>query len=406
MAVASAAAEELPTTTSPSRRWQPILRGGDVARVRSLVEETVAAVHDAPATEPGLAYGAAGRALLFAYAARAGLRAPEAAVELVEPAELDLYRGSLGIAWAAAHLGEDVSPAHDQALLDQVARAPWQASTDLVSGLAGMGVYALQRLPRPAARRALEEIVARLDETKHAAGPGLAWLTSPDRLDAEMIARHPRGLFNAGMAHGVPGVVAFLAAALPHVPRAAALLDGAVAWLLSLAARRADGSWFPSAVAVDAPDEGEGSRAGWCYGDPGAIAALLQAARARGRADWEEAAIELARQLMKRPAEECGIVDAGLCHGTAGLAHILNRLHQATGEVAFRDAAIDWISHTLDLHEPGEGVGGWLAFSGAGAYEPDASLLVGAAGVGLALLAAASDVEPAWDACLYLRLTS
>jgi hypothetical protein len=60
----------------------------------------------------------------------------------------------------------------------------------------------------------------------------------------------------------------------------------------------------------------------------------------------------------------------------------------------------------LDLQEPGRGVAGFITWgpdaSGQMDWRDDPTLLTGAAGVGLALLAATTPLEPAWDRWLLL----
>ena len=94
------------------------------------------------------------------------------------------------------------------------------------------------------------------------------------------------------------------------------------------------------------------------------------------------------------------MVDTGLCHGSAGLAHIFNRLGQATGDVELVRAARRWYDATLDMHQPGKAVAGFPSrdVDPHGAYRWLASpgFLEGAAGVGLALSAAVGG-EPHWD---------
>ena len=51
----------------------------------------------------------------------------------------------------------------------------------------------------------------------------------------------------------------------------------------------------------------------------------------------------------KRPRGFSGVVDAGLCHGAAGLGHVFNRLFQATGEQRLALAAREWFSVALDM---------------------------------------------------------
>jgi hypothetical protein len=136
---------------------------------------------------------------------------------------------------------------------------------------------------------------------------------------------------------------------------------------------------------------------------------LLLAGRAAAEPAWEREGLALARAVARRPAESCGVEDACLCHGAAGLGHLLNRLYQATGDPELLAGARAWLGRALEYWEPGRGVGGFLAFAPPD-YDPeqqpvwheDAGFLNGATGMALALLAATSAVDPAWDRLLLL----
>jgi hypothetical protein len=97
-------------------------------------------------------------------------------------------------------------------------------------------------------------------------------------------------------------------------------------------------------------------------------------------------------------------VDAGLRQGAAGLAHLYNRLFHATGEERFADAARDGFVRLLEIRRPDEGIGGFRVQVPGDRERPlwsdDPGFLDGAAGIGLALLAAVSAMEPAWDRLL------
>jgi hypothetical protein len=101
-------------------------------------------------------------------------------------------------------------------------------------------------------------------------------------------------------------------------------------------------------------------------------------------------------------------VDAGLCHGAAGLGHLFNRLFQATGEPVLAEAARFWLEQALALRRPGRGFGGYEARirggDGAPTWVAEPGLLTGAAGIALALLAATAPVEPAWDRFLLVAV--
>jgi hypothetical protein len=133
----------------------------------------------------------------------------------------------------------------------------------------------------------------------------------------------------------------------------------------------------------------------FCAGRSGVIwtAEHLRSRRradAAGEVPWDREALAFARRAAGRGCGEPG-ADPGLRRGTAGLAHLCNRLFQATGEEPFADAARAGFCRLLETRRRDEGIGG---------FEVDPGFLNGAAGIGLALLAALSAVEPAWDRLL------
>jgi lantibiotic modifying enzyme len=153
------------------------------------------------------------------------------------------------------------------------------------------------------------------------------------------------------------------------------------------------------AAGFDAP-----ARTAWCYGDPGIAAALLVAARAVRERAWEHEAIRVGLRAAARPAEEGGVQDACLCHGSAGLGHIFHRLYRATKDKRFARAARAWFARTLATRRERAGFAGFVpslpaARSGAG---HTVGFLTGAAGIALALVAATTPLDPIWDRALLL----
>jgi hypothetical protein len=208
------------------------------------------------------------------------------------------------------------------------------------------------------------------------------------------------------MAHGVSGIVAMLAAALasPSAPAATAdLLEGAVKWTLAQRLDGVDGSCFPGGVG--APAGGGPARLAWCYGDAGLAVALLLAARALADDRLQRVAHEVALRAAARPLEGSGVIDAGVCHGAAGLAHLFGRMWQLTADEHCAAAAREWLGRTLALRRPALAVAGfpWMTADDADSGvlpHAEPGLLVGAAGVGLVLLAACSGRDPCWDHAL------
>jgi lantibiotic modifying enzyme len=97
------------------------------------------------------------------------------------------------------------------------------------------------------------------------------------------------------------------------------------------------------------------------------------------------------------------VVDPGLCHGASGLAHTFNRLFQSTGDGDCLGAARHWLSVAVQMRND-EGLAGYAAWgaSGRARWDAERGLLEGIAGIGLALVAAITAENPAWDRCLLL----
>jgi hypothetical protein len=305
-----------------------------------------------------------------------------------------LFHGFPGIAWAAHHAFGEGSAAVDAA----VARTAQAGSLahDLLDGLTGLGVYALVR-PRAGLGHVVTGLARR---ATHEAG-GIAWETAVDALPSGALPPGTRRHLNLGLAHGLAGVIALLAVARRGLdgPRERRLddarrdrverqidrlLEGAVRWLLAHRLPDSAASCFPGWI-----DPGVAplpTRHGWCYGDAAIARALWLAARAADEPAWRRVALEVARRAAARPLPSGGAIDAGLCHGSAGLAHIYHRHWQATGEPVFAEAARRWFGRAIARVDRVAGGG----------------LLSGRAGVALALLHATTVREPTWDRVLLL----
>jgi hypothetical protein len=115
----------------------------------------------------------------------------------------------------------------------------------------------------------------------------------------------------------------------------------------------------------------------------------MVAARHAGRPEWAAAALSIAEAAAARSLVDGSVEETSICHGSAGLAHIFNRVCQATGAEAARQAAEARLSMVMDACQHRD-------------VPPGPDLLTGSAGIGLVLLGAASEVEPCWDRLLLL----
>jgi hypothetical protein len=276
----------------------------------------------------------------------------------------------------------------------------WQERYDLITGLVGIGVYAASRRGEPAARIA-HRVLSHLEAMAIAGEAGTTWRTAPQWLAPARRARWPAGVVDLGVAHGVPGVIGMLAQLVDagvEPERSRPLLQSAVAWLLNAVP---DG--LPRFATNWPADPDEFKRIGWCYGDPGVAGVLLVASRALASPELERTALALLEQIAA-PLATRGVPDACFCHGAAGLAHIYNVAFQRTGSVEMRAHAKHWLAEVLRIRQPGTGIAGYRFLTvdqEATRWGADLTLLSGAAGTALVLLAAIEDQEPAWQAlCL------
>ncbi len=419
--------------------WQPVLEGADLKRARGIIGEIEAVLCDPPpawtpqeaseevqkVSNASLADGWAGLAVFYGYLHHAcpDKGYDERAISFLEgsiaiigalPTQPSLYSGFTGVAWTIEHLqgsclteeDEDPNESIDQNMQSFLEISPWPGDYDLISGLVGFGVYALERWRRPSGARLLEIVIDRLDEIARRKDEGITWFTPPELLPEHQRKKATEGYYNLGLAHGMPAVIALLG--MTHATGIAtdkveSLLEGGVNWLLAQDLHEEQGA-FGTTLIPGKPMES--ARSAWCYGDPGAAAGLLVAARAAKRRDWEDKAIEIFRRNTSRTAENSGVIDTGLCHGAAGLALVYDRMYHTTGEEFLKDAARFWYRQTMEMRLPDHAVAGFplVLFEEDGGYKyaADPGILTGAAGVGLALLAATTNVAPDWDRFLML----
>jgi lantibiotic biosynthesis protein len=328
-----------------------------------------------------------------------------------------LFAGEVGVAWSGVQLGmaddyAELLDRVDERLLARLNQRPWQMDYDLIRGLVGYGIYGFSRLSAPSGTRIVRAVCERLIEIARHDDDGVTWWTSPQLLQEDARRSHPEGHFNLGAAHGVPGPIAFLARAIAAdlAPEdAKRRLARAIDWLFAQQNPKGSGSRFPSIISLPPDGVTKVSGVRWCHGDLGLAAAVYAAAARLREPAWAEQALAVARGAGARSFESSGVVDAGICHGAAGVCHIFNCFYQATGEDTFLHAARTWLSRTLAFRERGHGLGSFKASRGDAEGVPRTTqwlpgLLEGVAGIGLVLLAAVTTTATRWDEMFLLDM--
>ncbi|OJJ18870.1 hypothetical protein BKI52_25200 [marine bacterium AO1-C] len=326
----------------------------------------------------------AAQSLLYAYAslfdASQADKFAQGAVEALEEfmqvnseiahAEVAMAGKYLGAAWLLQHLVniEILDPEDAEMLsdLDDMIEASLVQNSqhknyDTLYGLVSKGIYYLERLPHAdSARTQLEQIVTSLDQTAIKEN-GFTYWQDHFTIDEEY-QHHVR--YNLGLAHGIPGIISFLAKAfqneiLPEVSKT--LLEQSVTWLVQQELEDQP-ECFPLTIIEGAANERQG-RLAWCYGDLCIVVALMHASKALDQDQWKQKAIAIALQTtQKATPQEAGVhlspqdnlMDAGFCHGGGGIAHMYRKLYQATQEEAFQQAADHWLNLLVTQYQENE----------------------------------------------------
>jgi len=207
---------------------------------------------------------------------------------------------------------------------------------------------------------------------------------------------------NLSLSHGLPSLVIVLSKI--NIPESKEIVGNILKLIKSYKSTTDTLSLYPSVVKVGHEIEYK-SRLAWCYGDIGVAFAFWQAGKIFNNEEWEEEAIQIMLHASKRiNLKENLVVDAALCHGTSGLAHIFNRFYKETGIQEFDKTRRYWLEQTFIKLEGENNLENFKSFHGIKGWCLDDSLLDGTTGIGLAMLGfLTEDIEDLnWDKCLLL----
>lgn len=173
----------------------------------------------------------------------------------------------------------------------------------------------------------------------------LSGITDGDMIKWKSNTRRKEGVvdYNISLSHGMSSIVAMLSkihTAGIEKEQCARLIEGAVNYILAQKLPKDEFVSIFGNYALESMPQPHSSRLAWCYGDLGIAAALWQASQTLGRKDWENEAKSIMLHASKRRdmKENC-VMDACFCHGTAGIAHIFNKMWRYTRMQECKDVA-------------------------------------------------------------------
>jgi len=320
----------------------------------------------------------------------------------------NLTTGISGVGWCFEYLNqqqeEDYDPTYcepiDDVLLQALSVSEWNGDIEALFGLAGFSAYGARRLMKAENIPYYAELLNHFEAKAINISPQhIAW-SQPYGSICRINTDRNVNEFNLGLAHGVPGVIAALIPAL-KIPslklQAKSMLIKSCDWLISQEIKSSDRiSYFSTSSDTDSS-----SRLGWCYGDLPIALTLVRVGNALEIPTYIDKAVEISLHAATRKSDTAQIVDAGLCHGGAGVSLIFQLLHKHLQLPELYEAAQYWLDFTLQLFKKYNIVGFHNYRADLEAYEEDLTLLSGFSGTGLCLLAAInSDTD--WVDCLLM----
>ncbi|MDO3627168.1 lanthionine synthetase LanC family protein [Mucilaginibacter sp. BT774] len=274
---------------------------------------------------------------------------------------------------------------------------------DPLHGAIGIGRYFLKRKQY----RRIETLIDHLDEIKITTDDEIKW-RKQNLLSKEEFT------YDFGLAHGSAGVIRFLLNCHQLGIRqetCESLIKGSINFLLHNIQRDEQAtSIFPSAIPCEVYRSGRNrpisSRLAWCYGDLTILYTLYAATERFGLYELKKDCITyLIKTTNRKSFDETNVVDAGFCHGTAGIAYVYWKLWHATGLARFGQEADYWYVKTLDYDaDPSDNLGyNYLIGSFEGrAFKKCDDVLEGNSGVALSLLCYLHPGLADWDESMLL----
>lgn len=213
---------------------------------------------------------------------------------------------------------------------------------DPISGVIGIGLVALKNRSFPLAeaflKKTLQLCIALTREINVASYTLPGWYV-PSHYQFTEIDRkfYPKGNFNLGVAHGIPGVLSFLSLAVIEDVLEAGQLEAIqkmTDWII--ASRTVDQGYdlwlnrisFEAQVFKSQQESIDTNMEAWCYGTAGVSNALLLASNALKNSELKQIAKKAFLGIQKRVNIQQHFHSPTFCHGLAGLLTIAQAISQ------------------------------------------------------------------------------
>lgn len=358
----------------------------------------------------GLLGGNTGTALFFAYYYQltGDEKLLEKSYQIIEHSLQSIADSSLhashcsglaGVGWALLHLAEmgyieandlDSTFSDIDTILSKELRTDLaNGQTDFLHQGLGIALYFLSRLPSGFAGEQLQFLVKQLWEHRIILDRGISW---KDQFSTISQTTPGRDLFNLGLAHGVPAIITILSKIykagiekeLCHT-----MINDSIQWLLSTKNNDSSPTISLYPVLIDAKGNTAGdrhSRLGWCYGDLGIASMYLNVGINTQNQQYVSISEEMFMHIARnRDIQNGSVHDACICHGSSGIALMLQQSYKAFGNSLLQQRSNFWWEHSLQQNTWPDGAAGYKFYHHPN-YTTNFNLLEGVSGIGLSLI--------------------
>lgn len=252
---------------------------------------------------------------------------------------MSLYEGFDGVAWTIDYLQRCKVIEDSDILSDFIPHLVSSIEIDIANnhydvlyGFIGKLQYFINsgQYDAPGIRELFIGAVDALDKSSLRNANGIYWL---ERESIQTV--------NLGYAHGLPGILVFLARlhdlGVGH-PRIAVMIEDIVSTLLAQQNSPLGISVYGSGYSLE-HEVSSFSRLAWCYGDLGICYALLYSGKIVRNEMWIREALSIKDRIISRGIAESGLThfhdysffDTAFCHGISGISYFLFKINELIG---------------------------------------------------------------------------
>ena len=325
--------------------------------------------------------------------------------EQAQTAELNssLADGISGLGWLLDHLGlnaeEDQNDDIDECLLEILSRPTWENGYELLYGLVGIGIYAVQRSTTPTGKAICKKVFYLLQSLATVKEGTVFWETDVSSPFFKSHIGCPQ--VDLGLAHGNAGVLGLLIKFYESniFPEKCRSLIQMLSNYFQQQVRQIDNI---SSLPSHAGDK-TSSLLGWCYGDLSSSLLFIKAGKQLELVELYQLGESIALKTLNRNKENENSDKASLCHGYSGIALIYMRLYQETNKKEFLVSCHYWATQLIQINEAEKNLKKLMPrHKESSEYFDGSGLLIGYAGIGLAILSIIHPTASGWDEFLLL----